>query len=117
MLIRLVSPAEIIELTLESRSRTFRADSGARTAIFEFQNSHFKDLTVALNVLVADRIRRIFLGFAESSINCDLFLDLKNTPKQSFYSTSFVTEDEIFLDHPGFPSQIRSLLYLLLPFF
>jgi hypothetical protein len=81
MLIRLVSPAEIIELTLESRSSIFRADSGARTAIFEFWNSDFKDLTVALNVLVADRIRRIFLGLVDSSINCDLFLDLKKYPE------------------------------------
>ena len=81
MLIRLLSPAEIIELTLESRSRIFRADSGARTVIFEFWNSHFKDLTVALNVLVADRIRRIFLGLAGSSINCDLLSGLKKYPE------------------------------------
>jgi hypothetical protein len=36
---------------------------------------------VALNVLVADRIRRIFLGLVDSSINCDLFLDLKKYPE------------------------------------
>ena len=72
-LIRLVFPAEIIELTLWSLSRIFRTDSGARTVILESGNSFFKDFIVALNVLVADRIRSIFIGLGMSFISCGLF--------------------------------------------
>ena len=59
---RFMVPAEIIASTLGLISRFFRADSGARTVIFEFGNSFFREFIVVFSVFAADLIRRIFLG-------------------------------------------------------
>ena len=59
---RLMVPVEIIASTLGLFSKFFRAVSEARTVIFEFGNSFFREFMVVFSVFAADLIRRIFLG-------------------------------------------------------